>query len=349
MPRQIEWKSIASIYIGTVIGAGFASGKEVIQFFGQYGLKGLLGILISTILFSALAATILSKVYTGKYKSYKELIFPVLGNKLGLILEIFMLMYLFMSFCIMLAGSGTLFREQLNISYNIGLGVMAVLSLLTMIYSVKGISIVNNLLIPFLLIFIVTIGLLVVTKEGINITYVAPNEPHSYNWFISSILYVSYNILSAVVVLSSLLPIIKNKRSAIKGGVMGGLGLGIMSIFILLPLLILYKDVHTLEIPMIKSATYIGSYGGVLYSIILWSAMFTTAVGNGFGLISRVSDIIKIDFRVVALILCIVTIPFAKLGFSNLVSTIYPIFGYISTLFLTLFIILSTYKRFKRT
>lgn len=35
-----NWVKIASIYIGTVIGAGFASGREIIEFFGIYGLKG---------------------------------------------------------------------------------------------------------------------------------------------------------------------------------------------------------------------------------------------------------------------------------------------------------------------
>ena len=343
--NKIKWKEIASIYIGTVIGAGFASGKEILQFFGDYGSKGILGIVLSSILFAIIAAVILLKVYTGKYQSYQDIIFPVLGKKLGVIIELFMLSYLFMSFCIMLAGSGTLFKNQLNMSYDIGLAVMAILALITMMYSVRGISIVNTILIPFLIIVIVIIGLLVVNVEGVNTTYIGPNKPFKYNWLISSILYVSYNILSAVAVLSSLLPIIKNKRSAIAGGVMGGLGLGLLSLFILLPLLILYKDVYQIEIPMIKAASYIGSGGEVIYSVILWIAMFTTAVGNGFGLVSRISVVTKMNFKIVAVILCATTVPFARIGFSNLVNTFYPIFGYIGALFLFLFVFISIYKK----
>ena len=42
-------KSI-SIIIGTMIGAGFASGKEVYIFFAKYGVAGILGAVISTIM-----------------------------------------------------------------------------------------------------------------------------------------------------------------------------------------------------------------------------------------------------------------------------------------------------------
>ena len=39
---------IVFVIIGTVIGAGFASGQEIYLFFFSYGIKGLIGILISS-------------------------------------------------------------------------------------------------------------------------------------------------------------------------------------------------------------------------------------------------------------------------------------------------------------
>ena len=46
--------SAAMVLIGTFIGAGFASGQEVIQYFGIFGNYGVVGILISCLLLSAL-------------------------------------------------------------------------------------------------------------------------------------------------------------------------------------------------------------------------------------------------------------------------------------------------------
>ena len=41
---------IAAVFIGTVVGAGLASGKEITQFFTSFGLKSFLGILFWSLL-----------------------------------------------------------------------------------------------------------------------------------------------------------------------------------------------------------------------------------------------------------------------------------------------------------
>ena len=38
------------VIIGTIIGAGFASGQEIYIFFNRYGIQGLLGLILSMIL-----------------------------------------------------------------------------------------------------------------------------------------------------------------------------------------------------------------------------------------------------------------------------------------------------------
>ncbi|KHF27179.1 hypothetical protein LR68_03986 [Anoxybacillus sp. BCO1] len=42
---------IAFVYVGTVVGAGFATGKEIVQFFTQYGAIGFVTIAASGGLF----------------------------------------------------------------------------------------------------------------------------------------------------------------------------------------------------------------------------------------------------------------------------------------------------------
>ena len=51
-----------SVIIGTIIGAGFASGKDIYIFFGQYGNFGIIGALVSAsltgvIIYSTIAIT----------------------------------------------------------------------------------------------------------------------------------------------------------------------------------------------------------------------------------------------------------------------------------------------------
>lgn len=37
--------SSCQVFIGTIVGAGLASGKEITQFFTQYGIKSFIGIM----------------------------------------------------------------------------------------------------------------------------------------------------------------------------------------------------------------------------------------------------------------------------------------------------------------
>lgn len=335
-----EWRRIASIYIGTIIGAGFASGQEIIQFFGVFGYRGLYGIILATFLFSAIGAIVLSMVYRNKIESYEKFLFPMLGKGLGRIIEIMITLFLFIGFCVMLAGSGAIFYQQFNISYNIGIYVMAICCLVTFLFSVRGISLVNSILVPFLLISIVIIGSTIILREGFVFSnFQGTSISKTGNWITSTLLYVGYNSISAVVIMTSLLPIIPNESEAVKGGVFGGIGLGIMAIFILTPLIILYTDVYGLEIPMIKIAQYLGPLGKSSYSIILWCAMFTTAIANGFGCVRRISSKLKYNQKLIAPVFCVITVPFAKIGFSSLVATFYPLFGYIGVFIMIIVII----------
>ena len=43
-------RKIVMVIIGTLIGAGFASGREILIFFSNYGKYGLLGIIITGII-----------------------------------------------------------------------------------------------------------------------------------------------------------------------------------------------------------------------------------------------------------------------------------------------------------
>ena len=347
MSKDRSWRQIASVYIGTVIGAGFASGQEILQFFVKYGYKGLIGALISTALFMIIATITLLKVYNDKIENYQQLIVPVMGKKFSIIVEITILSYLFIGVCIMVAGSGALFEEQFNISYNIGLIIMALMTLFTVMYSVKGILTANTILIPILLIGIIFIGIMTFAKKDFDFNNINIASEDKHSWLMSSIMYVNYNIISAIVVLATLLPVIKNRKSAIKGGLMGGLGLGALALFLIISLMLVYEDIKYLELPMLGVARYAVKNGDILYSFLIWIAMFTTSVSNSFGFLTRICDIIKMNFELAAVTFCITIILVAHIGFSNLVNMFYPLFGYLGSVFILIFIILSIYIKIR--
>ena len=55
MGQQIDWKNVLKLsgaYMAYLIGSGFATGQEVMQFFASYGKAGIAGIVLSAILFA---------------------------------------------------------------------------------------------------------------------------------------------------------------------------------------------------------------------------------------------------------------------------------------------------------
>ena len=70
---------IAAVFIGTVVGAGLASGKEITQFFTSFGLKSFLGILfcgVFYVIMGSIIAKISIKYSLNSYSDVLKIISP---------------------------------------------------------------------------------------------------------------------------------------------------------------------------------------------------------------------------------------------------------------------------------
>ena len=68
------------VIIGSLIGAGFASGKEIAYFFYQYGKIGVLGILISALLFGYLIWKTFRILDHKQVQNYREFLEEIIGE-----------------------------------------------------------------------------------------------------------------------------------------------------------------------------------------------------------------------------------------------------------------------------
>ncbi|MBF8982296.1 hypothetical protein IZY60_01970 [Lutibacter sp. B2] len=322
---------IASIYIGTVIGAGFASGQEVIKFFAYYGYKGFFGVVIALLLFSIIGTGILLYVHKHKISSHDELLEDIFGIHTAKIINKVVFVLLFSIYCVMLAGSGVLIEEYFHCSMKVGIIIMSMITCIVFICGINGLAIVNMIIVPLIFLGIVMISISVSFTDLVEVGLAVPVMKYNItgNFMTSSLLYVSYNSIGAIIVMSSMGDFIKDKKTAIVGGVLGGVGLGLMLFFLFLPTNMLYATIFDSEIPMITIASYLGEIPKILYSILLWGAMLTTAIANGYVLIQNIEKRIKLHHIVICILFCIITMPLAGFGFKNLINFLYPLFGYV--------------------
>ncbi len=186
------WKDtlrIAGAYVAYVIGSGFATGQEIVQFFTVYGIKGIAGMLVCTVLFAAMGSTLLadgfrygngeiSKLQNSRYKK-RTLNKPenkvdniggvyeyYCGSALGKVFELLMPIILFCTVVIMIAGAGAAAREYYGFDYQVGCTAMAFI--LFSSYMLGFYKIVNAIgfLAPVIIIFMIAVGILTISNSG---------------------------------------------------------------------------------------------------------------------------------------------------------------------------------------
>ena len=109
---------VVFVIIGTMIGAGFASGQEVYLFFFSHGLEGIIGIVISsTILAYVIYKTfvIVNKYQITTYKEFLNVLIPK-SEKIKTISNIIINIFILITFFIMIAGFGAYFEQELGIN-----------------------------------------------------------------------------------------------------------------------------------------------------------------------------------------------------------------------------------------
>lgn len=323
---------VAGAYIGTIVGAGFATGQEVLQFFTRFGFIGLIGLLITTIMFIVFGYIIMDLGKKLKAYSHLEIIKYVGGKNLGTVIDIIITFFLFGSFTAMIAGTGALVKQQFNLPVYFGNILMVILSAITVLTGIKGVINSISMVVPFLLVSVVLISVysIINSPTGFSAAININESSLITNWFMAAVLYVSYNLITSIAVLAPLGYESCNRKAIINGAILGGCGLGLGAVMINLALLSNISEISDLEVPMIYIAGKMSGAVQTAYSIVLIAEIYTTAVGSLYGFVSRFTHINEDRLKsiLIVAVTSIAALLASQFGFSNLVRFLYPFVGY---------------------
>lgn len=318
---------IACVYAGAILGAGFASGKEITQYFIYYGYKGFYGLILSGFLFGIIGWAVMDIAYRNKIKTYDEFNQMILGKKFGAIMEIVSVCFMFILFSTMLSAGGAIAEQTWGSSPELAIIILTFVCTVTLIFDMKGIIIVNSIVSPILLVGGIALGLYAFIDKAIVVS--TNSFTLKENWIMSAFVYVSYNIITSISVLTSMSSIIIDKKIAKYGGIIGGFTLGVMGICLALGLIVNYDSVAKYQLPMLQIASQYSHNIKLFYILMLILAIYTTAIINGYSAINWAVDKLEIDKKVFTVIFVVLGFIAAQLQFSEFVGTIYPIFGFI--------------------
>lgn len=338
MKKQgISAVKIGAAYIGTVVGAGFATGQEILQFFAGFGINGVWGIAISTALFVVFGIIIMEIGFEVAAESHVDILSRIGGKMFTLVMDRMISFFMFASLTAMMAGTGALFTQQLGLSGVLGGVVMAVITAATVLAGFSGVVSSISAVVPFLLVSVVGISLFSINQNPPELSTIAvqSGNPFLSNWLLSAVLYASYNIIMSVAVLGSLGAAARDKRALRRGALLGGGGLGLASLMICLALSGASSDTRALEVPLAHIAGKISPFVQFAFSLVLIAEVYTTAVGSLYGISARIGGGERSAKKKTAVIgVTAGAVLAGMMGFSNIVKYLYPMVGYFGIILL---------------
>lgn len=332
---------------GTTIGAGFASGREIWEFFAVYGGDGIQGIALFAGLFTLCCYWLLVISWQAQGSSYVDVLSRFLPPRMVRVYDGLMLVYLFSLTVVMFAASGAVFQSHSR-PFTAGVLLMATVVFGGLLYNVQGLLIINSWVTPLLVLMLAAVSMNAIVDdptggerfggEGTPMptmaeTPVIGGQP-PYGVWASAIVYTAFNLLPMVGVLSTAAQTCARPRQLLLGSGLGGLMLGMLAALVFGALRRLPQEAGAhQEILLFDLVAALPFRIDGLVSLILWLAIFTTALSSMYGLTARLSALTAVPYSLVVGGLVFLIVPCSYFGFATLVKILYPIYGIASLFF----------------
>ncbi|KMK77907.1 membrane protein [Alkalihalobacillus pseudalcaliphilus] len=307
------------LIVGTMIGAGYASGREIWEFFGS---ESGLAIFLFMILFIICSYVVMHISYKHQSAHYLPVLHILMGKRISKLYDVMIILYLFTTTVIMLAGGGATL-EVVHFPFWAGVVIVAAFVVVLFIWDTDGITTIHTVITPILIFALVSVLFAFQSLHGFPLTFW---EEKQGNWP-TALTFTALNILPLISVLGAIGQKIKGKGEIVIAAVGSGTILGGLTFLYNSSLIEVASELVVYEIPLFAILQHYPYYMVLVMSGILWVAIYTTAASGVFGLISRIREYIQAPAWVLALMLVAIMAPLTMFGFSNLISFLYPLYG----------------------
>jgi uncharacterized membrane protein YkvI len=272
-------------------------------------------------------------------QSYEDFNYYIFGERWGKWMSAFVGIILFGVTTAMMSGVGSLFEEQLGISFHIGVIATSILSFLIIIRGMEGILSVNSLVVPLMFLFTISVMIHSFQQGKWETLFQTSPSVDGSHWLLSAITYVAFNLVMSQAVLVPLGAEILEEKTIRRGGWIGGIGLGVMLLASNFAMQFQLNEIMQLEIPMAWVISALGVGMKYFFLAVMWAEIFTTLIGNVYGLAVNLKQVVPFRLYTIMALIFLFGYIFSLVGFPTLVSYLYPLFGYCGIVVLVLLIV----------
>ncbi|CDZ99728.1 hypothetical protein BN1048_00624 [Jeotgalicoccus saudimassiliensis] len=336
MQAQKDAIKFAFAYTGVVVGAGFSTGQEVLQFFSSFGLWSFAGVAVAAICVLFMSRQTAKLGFRYDVVSHEVPLHKLFGKAAGTLIDYIFAFFMYGIAVIMIAGSGSAFEESFGIQPWIGSIVLLILAFFTLLLDFDKIVSVLGAVTPFLIISVLIISLVNIFNPEVAINQV--NEIVDINrtptglWWFDAITYSGVVIGVAFSFLSIMGADADKQFIARRGAVYGAIIFLVMLLFLNTGMLAVLDEANHVALPTLVLANAIHPVFGTLFSIIIILLIYNTVVGLMYAFLARFTKPYSMKYKMLLVASLVIGYTLTFVGFVDLVNFFYPIFGYVGVL-----------------
>lgn len=341
---------IVLAYLSFIVGAGFTTGQELLQFFVNYGNYAYLGAILTAIIVMFGTRQISKLGYRLDADTYKISLHHIFGKVFGTIIDYLVIFFLFGLTVMMVAGGGSALNQGFDVP--IWIGSLAIIILLFIVLQLNFDRIITLLgfVTPFLVIAVLIIAGYNILNPTIHFDEVAqhiqPSKASGPYWWWEAIIYGGVIIGNSF----SFLTIIGNDaishKTARRGAFYGGLAFSLLLLIMIGGLLANIQNANSVDIPTLLLANDIHPWLGILMSAVMVGVIFNSCIGMLYPFLTRFTKPRSTKYKLLLVVSLILAFVLSFVGFVDLVNYVFTLFGYIGLIITLALLIRWIYNKF---
>ena len=346
MKKGLGAFSIAFMYVGAVMGAAFASGREIWQFFGVFGNPGYIGIAVVAVIFVLLGFVTSRVTLILDTNDIGRVIVPFDNRLIKKFTSYFLILTLYVAFMSLCAAGGALFSQQFGLSHVAGSFAVVCLVIITVIGGFGRVAAVSRIILPVLMMIVVFTSLAIIIRNG-GLPDAAGSceaSPLAGSWGIAAALYLSYSSLVIIPIISTASLRAKSKTHATAGSMLGGLFVGVLAFLLLSAILTDMEFSNSMDMPMLAYSGRLSVAANIVYLGVMMFAIYTSATINFYGFSVRCIKEPNRNLKIV--VAAFSGFAISLVGFAKIIAYLFPVIGYLGFLVLIM-LMLNFFRSFK--
>lgn len=349
-----------------MIGGGYATGREIVEYGAKYGALGWLSGLGTFLGFAVIAALTYELIRLTKAYDFKTFM-KTIGGPLWIVFDIVYLLFMVVIIAVMASATGNIVEQTLGLNYWVGVVAITVVVAILNFYGSRLIERFETLGTVALYAGYIIFAVLVIGTFGKNISTVFANHDTSFIggsvsagkalW--SGVLYCAYNL---VVMPATFFTIERQTRrvESVVSGIIGGVLATIPWFLTYFAVMCFYPNPDVLGASVPWLAMMQGTAGPVviaIFGIVMGWTLIETSTGIIHAALERINNGLKEAHKppmtgkqqaILTIIVLVGSMVLSKVGIIDLIATVYNALSYA---FLAIYVLplitVGVYKIFK--